>query len=487
MSKYILTFISICRKMYICVVIHMEYISIHEISKKWHMKERKVTAFCREGRIAGARKNGKEWLIPSDALAPLDKRTKDFVNYTLEVKEQNTTVSYTESGGEAKVVDSYKKIYKRNPMYTTFTPYRLCLLGINYDFNKGKILGVTLDKGIHIAYATKLNGIIELISLQYPKRAQWHVLEPPIGIKEDWADPLRTAATELNKRYPLRIGISAVIDGELPVDGLSSSNTLIITFLNALAFANNIKLSLEELISIAKVSEKMNKITTNTKLDSMLEIYSKKNKITYIDTLDDTYNLISNNSKYDIVIFFSGLNNDYDLNIYNTRTDELKTTSYLIKGLSNLDYSTIKDTTIRDIPYELFTKYKKQLPNSFIKRTEHWYNELNRVDEGIKYYQKNDLLSFGKLITESGISSITNWETGSKELIDLFNIIKDKEGVYGTRFSGSGFKRCCIALTDPKYTKKVIDIVSKEYTDKYPKLKNKYSSHICHTADGVKL
>ena len=465
----------------------MEYISVHEISEKWHMKERKVTAFCREGRIAGARKNGKEWLIPSNALKPLDKRTKEFSEYTLEVKELNTTISYTESGGEAKVIESYRNLYKRDPMYTTFAPYRLCLLGINYDFNKGKVLGVTLDKGIHLAYSTKLNGIIELISLQYPKRAQWHVLQPPVGIKEDWADPLRTAATELNKRYPLRIGISAVIDGELPIDGLSSSNTLIITFLNALAFANNIKLSLEELIEIARVSEKTNKITTNTKLDSMIEIYSKKNKLLYIDTLDDSYNLIDNNLKYDIVVFFSGLNNDYDLNIYNTRTDELRTTSYLIKGLSNNNYTTIKETNLRDISYELFTKYKNNLPTSFIKRSEHWYSELNRVDKAIKYYKDGDITSFGKLITESGISSISNWKTGSKELIDLFNIIKDKEGVYGTRFSGSGFKRCCIALTNLKYTKKIIDTVSKEYIEIYPKLKNKYSSHICHTADGVKL
>ena len=465
----------------------MEYISIHEISKKWHMKERKVTAFCREGRIAGARKKGKEWLIPSDALAPLDKRTKEFENYTLEVKEANTTVSYTESGGEAKVVDSYKKIYKRDPMYTTFTPYRLCLLGINYDVNKGSVLGLTLDKGIHIAYATKLNGIIELISLQYPKRAQWHVLEPPIGIKEDWADPLRTAATELNKRYPLRIGISAVIDGELPVDGLSSSNTLIITFLNALAFANNIKISLEELISIAKVSERSNKITTNTKLDSMIEIYSRKNKLLHIDTSDDTYNLLSNNTKYDIVIFFSGLNNDYDLTIYNTRTDELRTTSYLIKGFSKQEYTTIKDTYLRDISYDIFTKYKSRIPSTFVKRSEHWYSEQERVAKGIKYYQKGDLNSFGKLMTESGNSSITNWEVSSKELINLFNIIKDNEGVYGTRFSGSGFKRCCIAITNPKYTKKIIDSVTDKYVSMYPKLKNKYSAHICHTADGVKI
>ncbi len=465
----------------------MEYISIHEISKRWNMKERKVTAFCRDGRIAGARKVGKEWLIPSDAIAPLDKRTKAFENYTLEVKEENTTVSYTPTGGEAKVIDNYKKIYKRKPDYTTYTPYRLCLLGINYDYNKGSVLGLTIDKGIHMGYSLKDNGIIELFSLQYPKRAQWHVQEPPLFPQGDWADPLRTAATELNKKYPLRIGISAVIDGELPIDGISCSNTLIITFLSALAFANNIKLSLEELISIAKYTDKTYKITTNTELDSLLAIYSKKNKIMFIDTNDYSYKLIDNKMKYDIVIFFSGLDNDYNLDLYNTRTDELRTTSYIIKGFNKESYTTVRESKIKEIPYEVFNKYKNKLPSNYAKRAEHWYSEQDRVIKGIKSLEKSDLKSLGNLLTESGISSVNNWETGSKEMIDLFNIIKEQKGVYGTRFSGSGFKRCCIALTDPKYTNDIISAVKEEYTNKHPKLRNKYSSHICQSADGVKL
>ena len=58
----------------------------------------------------------------------------------------------------------------------------------------------------------------------------------------------------------------------------------------------------------------------------------------------------------------------------------------------------------------------------------------------IVFYKKGDIESFGKLVTESGESSINNWETGSKEMIELFNIIKSCEGVYGARLSGSGFK-----------------------------------------------
>ena len=51
----------------------------------------------------------------------------------------------------------------------------------------------------------------------------------------------------------------------------------------------------------------------------------------------------------------------------------------------------------------------------------------------------------------------------------------------------SGFKGSCLAFIDPKYTDKVLKKVEEEYLNVYPKLKNKYSAHICSTADGIKL
>ena len=62
MSNYILTFLFICHIMlFVCEGCIMEYLSVHDMSEKWNIKERKLTAFCRENRIAGLRrleKNG---------------------------------------------------------------------------------------------------------------------------------------------------------------------------------------------------------------------------------------------------------------------------------------------------------------------------------------------------------------------------------------------------------------------------------------------
>lgn len=142
---------------------------------------------------------------------------------------------------------------------------------------------------------------------------------------------------------------------------------------------------------------------------------------------------------------------------------------------------------MRDIPYDVYLKHKSKLPINYQKRAEHFYSEIDRVEKGINYYKKGDIESFGKLVTESGESSINNWETGSRELIDLFNIIKSCDGVYGARFSGSGFKGSCLAFINPKDIDKLFKEVEEKYISKYPKLKEKYSAHICNTADGIKL
>ena len=230
----------------------MNYLDVREISKNWNIPERKVTALCRDGRIIGAKKSGKTWLIPDDAVMPLDGRTKEANKEKNDSLSNRTTVGYTAVGARTRVFDKFKQIYGKDPQNVAFTPYRICPIGAHSDHNLGKITGFAIDKGIYIAFGPKMNGVIEIKSLQFPKRAQWHVAEVPQTKENDWADHLRGATIALNARYPLRVGLCAVIDGELPIGGLSSSAAVIITFLSALASLNNINLTPTEMITISK-------------------------------------------------------------------------------------------------------------------------------------------------------------------------------------------------------------------------------------------
>ena len=130
--------------------------------------------------------------------------------------------------------DKFESIYKTSPEGVAFCPYRICPLGAHVDHNLGKITGLAIDKGIHIAYKTKQNGVIELTSLQFEKRAQFHINSVPEVKENDWADYLRGATIELGKKFPLNVGLCGVIEGTLPIGGLSSSAAVIIAFLSAL-------------------------------------------------------------------------------------------------------------------------------------------------------------------------------------------------------------------------------------------------------------
>ena len=55
----------------------MDYITASEAAKKWDVSGRSITYHLKAGRIPGAVKKGKLWLIPADAERPADKRKGD--------------------------------------------------------------------------------------------------------------------------------------------------------------------------------------------------------------------------------------------------------------------------------------------------------------------------------------------------------------------------------------------------------------------------
>ncbi len=54
----------------------MEYLTTVELSKKWNISSRRIGVLCASGRIEGVIKKGKTWLIPADAVKPLDGRCR---------------------------------------------------------------------------------------------------------------------------------------------------------------------------------------------------------------------------------------------------------------------------------------------------------------------------------------------------------------------------------------------------------------------------
>lgn len=388
-----------------------------------------------------------------------------------------------------KCQEKFHEIYKREPESLAFCPYRVCPIGAHSDANLGKITGFAIDKGIHIAYSPKHNGVVELCSLQFDKRAQFHVRDVPRHKCDDWADYLRGATLKLGERYPLTYGLSGVIEGSLPIGGLSSSAAVALVYLKALCSVNQIQPEPLELILISMAAENDYVGVNSGKLDQSCEVYSKKDHLLYLDTKTDEYELIPTHpdmKPYRIAIFFSGIERTLAGSKFNMRVDEARSAAYALLAYAGMEYGKFNEANLRAVPRETFEQYKNRLPETWRRRAEHWYTEFERVEKGAEAWRRGDLETYGKLSFESGQSSISNWETGSPELKMLYDIMLHTDGIYGGRFSGAGFKGCCMALIDPTFEAAITRQVTKEYLAAFPQLEGKYSVHICESSDGLR-
>lgn len=389
-----------------------------------------------------------------------------------------------------KCEERYKELYQKMPEEILFCPYRINPLGAHVDHQLGKINGLALDKGIHIAYGTNPEGIIEVTSVDFPSTARFKTNSITTELAGDWADTLRGAAKLFAERAELHVGINCVLEGSLPIGGLASSTSVIIAFLLALSEANRMYLSPREMILLTTAVKNKYLGLQCGKLDPCCEVLSRKDQLLYLDTKDDRYSLIPMQPgmpHFKIALIYSGLDTRLAKPRYNVRVDECRAAAYSVLAHAGRKYDTLADANLRDLPRDLFDEYKDRLPENWVKRAEHFYAENYRAELGAAAWEQGDIDTYGGLIFESGYSSVHLYEAGSDELKYLYEILTCTRGVYGGRFSGSGFRGYLMALIDPSYEEEIRYHVENEYLAAFPGLAEKYSFHVCGMGDGIEL
>ena len=389
-----------------------------------------------------------------------------------------------------EITKAFERVFFQSPDDVAFCPYRVCPLGAHVDHNLGKITGFAIDKGISVAYKKEESGLVQVASAQFDTVQKWSVSDPPKQKAGDWADYLRGATLALKQRFSVEIGLSAMICGSLPIGGLSSSAAVIISFLSALCRVNGIHPTQRETVDLALEAERNFVGVACGKLDQSCEVFSKKDHLLFLDTKDDSYELIErpvSMKPFGIAVFFSGVERNLISSKYNMRADELRSAAYALKAYAGMEYGKFQETNLRDVPYEAYLQYRDRLPEPFRRRADHWYGEFARVEKGVEAWRNGDIEAYGALSFESGESSITKWETGSPELKAIYEIMRRTDGIYGGRFSGAGFKGCCMALIEPEKWEEIRYKVQTEYLKAFPDLENKYCASLCVSADGVLL
>lgn len=364
-------------------------------------------------------------------------------------------------------------------------PYRICPLGAHVDHQGGSVTAMAIDRGVLLAYAPVAGPEVTMISREFPGRVAFSLDQVPPKITGDWGNFPRGAVHALQKRFELKNGIVAISSGRLDGGGLSSSAAFGLACLQALEDVNQIRVSASENIQFHSDIENEYLGLRIGILDQSAILLSRARQLTQIDCATMEYERYPGASvapAFRILIAFSGVKQALTATGYNQRVDECRSAARIL-----LEASGRRDIlpVLGNVSRGEYERYRHHLSNESGRRAEHFFSEQDRVHRGIQAWCHGDLATFGQLMTESGWSSIRNYECGAPPLIELFEILLDTPGVLGTRFSGAGFRGCCVAFVHDELAEEACQTVMDRYSRARPELARDAQGFLCDSSNGI--
>lgn len=394
------------------------------------------------------------------------------------------------------------------------SPYRICPLGAHIDHQGGTVAAMTIDKGILLGFIPSSDTQVVLRSGQFKGEVRFRVDEtqhPIHTIQENgkihandsstsqeecrWGNYARGAVYALKRREKELVqGLIGYICGSEGLDssGLSSSAAVGVAYLLAFQIANNIMVSPTENIEYDRLIENEYLGLRNGILDQSAILLSSHGCLTCMNCKTKAHKLVQPpklQKAYKILLAFSGLKHALTNNPgYNQRVAECQEAARILLHASG---NHKMEPLLSNVELEVYEAHKCQLESNLAKRAEHYFSENMRVIKGLEAWALGKLEDFGKLITASGLSSIRNYECGCEPLIQLYEIILRAPGIYGARFSGAGFRGCCVAFVDANRAAEAASFVREEYFKLQPKLAGQINPEravlICDAADCARV
>ena len=351
---------------------------------------------------------------------------------------------------------------------TLFSPYRICPIGAHIDHQGGAVLGRTIKLGTMLEYRALDSREIRITSDLFGK-AKFLIGDLD---KTHWARYAQAAARVLNPKR----GMKAHVTGSLIGAGLSSSASVGLAYLKALADVNEIELTSEQFIHLDFKLEFNELGLQNGLLDPMSIIYGRKNALLYMDVVTGSISPIIDPPSGDSawIVAYSGVSRELTKSGFNVRVAECHEAAASLKSGA---------WKLGDVSQEIFETKKISLPENLRRRAEHFFSEVERVSLGRQVWAESDAVRFGQLMNQSCESSIKNYEVGSEVLIQLHQIINSTNGIYGSRFSGGGYGGCVVALAKADLAQNACAEIAEKFSALHPELPSQV--FVVETGDGL--
>lgn len=360
--------------------------------------------------------------------------------------------------------DNFVNVFNIKDQHLFFSPGRVNLIGEHTDYNGGHVFPCALSFGTYAIMAKRNDRKVRLYSMNFEDLGiiEFDLDNMVYDKAHDWANyPKGVIKTFENHGHKTEHGFDILFYGNIPNGaGLSSSASLEVLMAVIINDLNNFDLDMISMVKMCQEAE--NKfIGVNCGIMDQFSICMGTEGCAILldcNTLEYRYSKI-NMDGYKIVIGNTNKKRGLADSKYNERRSECESALAQIQTVKNIN-------SLGELTEEEFEEVKNVITDPIVrKRAKHAVYENQRTLKAVKALENNDLLLFGKLMSESHISLRDDYEVTGKELDTLVSLAWEMPGVIGARMTGAGFGGCTVSIVKEENVQYFIDTITEKYTE----------------------
>jgi galactokinase len=229
-------------------------------------------------------------------------------------------------------------------------------------------------------------------------------------------------------------GMDVVMVGNVPIGaGVSSSAAVEIAFLLAWEALGGYELDDLTRARLGQQVENQFLGVGSGMMDQFASVHGRANCLVLLDCRTFEHERVPLPPDAAVILADSGVRRQLAHSNYNDRPRECREAAAMLR------HYLPQVRTLRDVSPEMLAEYGRFLPEPHRRRAQHAVSECRRVQAGAAALRSGNVLTFGRLISESQASSRHNYENSLPELELLAEAAGQVEGCYGARFGGGGF------------------------------------------------
>lgn len=370
----------------------------------------------------------------------------------------------------------FSTLFHTQPTTISRAPGRAEILGCHTDYNWGYALAAGITRSTLTFMSKREDKMLAMYSNSYPQKRPVEIAIDSLLRDEVlmWPNYIRAVVRELIRNNYTMGGANILIDSTVPKSGgVSSSAALELAVAYGLLALYHNDIDVTKIALLCKNAENSDLVKSPCGfLDQGASAYAQDDGMVFMDFLPSGTSPVS---AIDVIPAQFSTPASFVIPVDPTLERQLGESGYVVRRQmceSSWQFWTqalgreIK--SLREVTFGEFTTHRQSLEkyNPIMrKRVEHVITENKRVLDAVEALKQKDIQTFGRLLTESGRSSLELYELDehTPQLTFLVEKGRDIPGVIGMRNMGGGFSAIALALVQDEAMKNFQSTLSSLY------------------------